>query len=500
MMGTGSSKRALRVVVKTRVTPQQPIAGAVIRLMDQNTGVVLIHETTDSKGEVLFDVSSIIGSAIDIQCFPPQKYEFLNSGEEQQTIVVRGSQKTITFLVEDKSTAPRGGIRADEIERAVKVALADTNTAITATNTSIATTTRTLKNISALGPQDGGGGGGGIVDGAHAKKKVDTAVARVLGRPAGADPYTFLAALRGTFPEDPVEGEISRQPVRTYVVMTAESGQLSAAQGTLSREVNLIADEARTILLSLRSISPNTDQELAEALVELIRTDLDALIVEASRIDRPRKRRVDEILTSLKGAGNNKGQLKELRKALGLDGKDKLGNTKLVTPVEAQLLAAMKLLKRHVNTLGRAFDDYFAATRSSPNDNSFSGRLAYTAQLLAGVGQSTRDLRDAMAAVGLSQAESQTTFITDTTNNEEISIESILAWIESIADAEGPDMIARGGRLGLRRVLDVVQNHHLPLVNDLINEAEDPDPPHPGLAQESVLVALNELKAQLEQF
>lgn len=488
----------------TVTADDQRVDGAVIKLLDRGKIILTdrgLPERPTQGGEVKFLIFSQKNHTITVLCSPPRGFVIAAGTADRIRVPIARDEKVgWNFKLEKESVSePWKDEISDIREELLKIDEANKNRFDDLQKSSNAIN-RTLFNISARGPQDGGGGGGGIVDGAYAKKKVDNAVARVLGRSVGPDPILFLTALRGTFPADPVDGEIAREPVRTYVAMTAESGQLSAAQGTLSREVTLIANEAKTILSTLRSISANTDQERAEALVELIRTDLDALIVEASRIDRPRKRRVNEVLTSLMDGAV--GQLKSLREALGLDGEDEIDNLDLVTPVEAQLLAAMKLLRRHVNTLGEAFTDYFADTSSSPDDNSFSGRLAYTALLLSSVGQSTRDLRDALAAVGLSQAECQTTFITDTDipGGEKISIESILAWIESVADAEGPDMIARSGRLGLKRVLEVVEKHHLPLIGFLIGEAIGPNPPHPGLAQESVLVALNELRSQLAQF
>ncbi len=479
----------LEVTVKDGLTGK---SGALIMVRPQDRDILitdgegLTDRYTNDKGSVTFEISGEIGQDIVVICKPPDGFKIDGLYPEQlefsiplrfslpEDVVVR--KKDLFFPLEIEQDASGEQLNVEALNR-------------------------TLRFIAVNVPQDGGGfAPGGALDGAHARKKIDGAVAKVLGRSIGADPYTFLSVLRSTFPEDPEEGQIVREPVRTYVSMIAESGQISAAQGTLSREVALIANEARTVLGSLRSIAADTDHEVAEALTELIRADLDALIVEASRVDRPRPRRVKEILGNNFKSGAMRNQLSKLETALGLGGADDLDNQNLVTPVEAQLLAAMDLLERYVETLGGAFDRFFTTTEDAPDDKSFSGRLAFTAQLLAALGQSVRDLRDTLAAVDLSQAECQTTFIDD--NGEPISIESILSWIESLADIEGPDLIARGGRLGLNRVIDVVEDHLSLLVGSLLDEANNIDPPpaHPGLGQPAVVAALEELQNLLAQF
>ena len=348
-------------------------------------------------------------------------------------------------------------------------------------------------------------GGGGGLDGAVAQRKVSRVVAQVLGRPTGRDPKSFRAALTATFPEDKETGNIVQEPVRGVVSLEAESGQLAASQGTLSHEVQLITKDALEVLDGLRSIGPDTDQEKAEALKEIVHSELTALIGEAGRVDRPRKSRIDEIFDQLLGQN---GHLDQLRDELGLNSAgDALNNPDLVTSEEAQLLASMDLLKQYAGTLESAFSRFFRTSAGQdPRDGSFSGRLAFVSLLFSVVAASVRDVEADMDAVGLSAAERRTVFINDPTTTGGsflISIDSILSWVENFALEEGPDLIAKSGLIGLNRVLNIANSRLWPLVDELVlfsQPASTSLAPHPGLTRSRVQNTLQQLKGQLEQF
>ena len=484
-----------------------PIVEARILLMYGHE--VLDAGSTEARGSVSFDVSNWVNEFLTVSCYLPSDYSFGDVSWQQKDLAIEEGRTVVRFFATDRTIIAKPPLSAEDLEDAVKMIADQLDTEAEQQKANwkkfnkqlknyTVPTTRALNDIAVSYAGDGYGGytGNGNLDGSSAEKKVDKAIAQVLGRPiplGRSDTTTLRAVLNGTFPENPETGRILRQPVRTYVASIGESGYLAADQGTLSREVRVIASEAQTELASLRSIIPDTDDELAMALTELIRSDLDALTSEAGRIDRPRYHRVEEIGQSLVT------QIAELSAVLGLDGADNRGNPNLVTPEEAQLLAGVKLLQRYTQTLGQAYETYFESNAGkNPLNGSFSGWLAVSDLLLAGLAQTVYDVRATLASAGLSQAESQTTYIAY--DKRQISIDGILSWIESVATTEGPEMIALGGRPGLNRVLNVVANQLQPLVGELLSVAESNEPPHPALARLAVLEGLTELYGQLEQF
>jgi hypothetical protein len=354
-----------------------------------------------------------------------------------------------------------------------------------------------------------GGGSGTGTDGSAAARKVSKAIAQILGRPIGGDPKTFLAALTAAFPEK--DGQIVQTPVRAVVNLEVERGLLAASQATLFHQVQLIVNDALRVLNGLRSISPDTDAEEAGALTEIVRQEFTSLIAEAGRVDRPRKARIDETLEQLLGTT---GHLEQLRRELGLNATDQVGNSSfivdvvpVVTSEEAQLVASMNLLIQYGGTLRRYFDDFFETDDGQdPRSGSFSGRLAFVSLLFSVVAASVREVENDMDAVDFSEAERRTAFITGPPLKgvtSRISVDGILSWVEIFALEEGPDLIARSGRIGLDRVLEIVNTRLAPLVRELLRISRGKggqQAPHPGLTHSRVRNALEQLSNQLKQF
>jgi len=357
------------------------------------------------------------------------------------------------------------------------------------------------------------GGGGTGTDGSTAARKVSKTIAQILGRPIGGDPKSFLAALTAAFPEK--DGQIVQTPVRAVVSLEVERGLLAASQGTLFHQVRLIVNDALKILDGLRSISPDTDAEEAGALTEIVRQEFTSLIGEAGRVDRPRKGRIDETLGQLLGTN---GHLKQLQRELGLNAADVVGSVgfnsaagSVVTSEEAQLVASMNLLNQYGETLNRYFQDFFeTSVGQDPRNGSFSGRLAFVSLLFSVVAASVREVENDMDAVDFSEAERRTAFIIDPTVSavngvrSRISVDGILSWVESFALEEGPDLIAKSGRIGLDRVLEIVNTRLERLVRELVRisrgSRRGQPAPHPGLTHSRVRNALEQLSDQLKQF
>ena len=363
----------------------------------------------------------------------------------------------------------------DQLATAVDSALKSTNVAIT-------TAERRLRDIAAAG---GRGSGGGAPDGASARKKVDQALARVLGRAVGNDPYAFQAAISGTFPEAGATGEIVRRPVRSYVGSDGGSKQLAAHQDVLRREIQPIVEQAGKELAAIeqalpRFASTNREAEEAKALVKLIRSDLDRLVDEVNRVDRPRRPRVDGLLNALL---EQHASLSEMANV-----------SPPATPEEEQLDAGLQLLGRHLDGLCASFGHY--NTAAGPGSGSVTVQLASMDLLFGNVLQAVDDLRAAMDAVGLSQIECRTATIE--VDGETISIEDILSWVESLAETEGPDLIASGGRWGLGRVRGAAESA-LAQVETLYQRSETAPAPHVGLTYQTVQDALAELVGSLRR-
>lgn len=401
---------------------------------------------------------------------------WLKADDQEATLTPSETVKVVMTNIAVPEQLP---LKQDQLAAAVDSALARTNEAITMAD-------RRLRDIAASGGQGSGGGGraSGGTDGIYARKKVDQALARVLGRAVGNDPYAFQAAISGAFPEAGATGEIVRRPVRSYVGSDGGSKQLAAHQDVLRREIQPIVEQAGQELAAIEQALPrftgtNREAEEAKALVKLIRSDLDRLVDEVNRGDRPRRSRVDGLLNALIG------QHASLSRMTNPD------NSPPATPEEEQLDAGLQLLERQIEGLRTSFRHY--NTAAGPGSGSVTVQLASMDLLFGNVLQAVDDLRAAMDAVGLSQIECRTaTFEVD---DETISIEDILSWIESLAETEGPDLIASGGRRGLGRVRDAAES-----VQHQLYQLSKTDPaPHVGLTYQTVQDALAELVGSLRR-
>ena len=74
----------------------------------------------------------------------------------------------------------------------------------------------------------------------------------------------------------------------------------------------------------------------------------------------------------------------------------------------------------------------------------------------------------------------------------------ILSWVESLAETEGPDLIASGGRWGLGRVRGAAESA-LAQVETLYQRSETAPAPHVGLTYQTVQDALAELVGSLRR-
>jgi hypothetical protein len=374
-----------------------------------------------------------------------------------------------------------------------------------------------LSDIATFTPtvNDGGGWGGGYSGGngeaesGFYGRRIAVAYASVTGQPLPRDPRAFWNALRGTFPVDPLTGEIVAEPVRSVVSLYTDAGPLSSVQATLRQFTGLIIPDAHKLLEGLHSIDPDTDNERANALSSVVGYSFDTLAAEAGRADRPRKALVDDTLNALIGpVGSNPGFLDQLRDELGLNSLgDSLLNTDLVTTEEAQLMSNMNLLEEYAVALQDAYDRFFATpTGQDPTNGSFSGRAAFISLLFTVVAQSVREVEEAMSAVEFSSPERRTTFINDPVSGTRISIDSILRWIENLAVSTGPQLLADSGLIGLNRVLTTISDNIDPMVDELVKISNNtsilnpPPAPHPGLTHKRVRNALRQLDTQIAQF
>lgn len=391
-----------------------------------------------------------------------------------QKVTLIGSE-TVKVVMTNIAAPEQLPLKPDQLQTAVNSALAGTNEAITKAD-------RRLRDIAASGGQGSGGGrAGGGTDGIYARKKVDQALARVLGRSVGSDPHVFQAAVRGAFPEDKATGEIVRRPVRSYVGSDGGSKQLAAHQDVLRREIQAIVEQAGKELAAIEQALPrftgtNREAEEAKALVKLIQSDLDRLVDEVNRVDRPRRPRVDVLVNAL------------LEQHASLSNMANVNRQATPTPEEEQLDAGLQLLGRHIDGLNRSFEHY--NTAAGPGGDSVTVQLAAMDLLFGNVLQAVDDLRAAMDAVGLSQIECRTATIE--VDGETISIEDILSWIESLAETEGPELIASGGRWGLRRVRGAAQSVQHQVETLYLLSQTDPAP-HVGFTYQTVQDALAEL-------
>jgi hypothetical protein len=240
-------------------------------------------------------------------------------------------------------------------------------------------------------------------------KQVERAFIQVLGGAPGRGSDRFMKSLVSTFPAGK-DGRVTFTPIRSVISLSGStsnsmdnvsrdwSGQLSVEQASLYRQGSLIIADALRLLEGIEPFDPKADLDAVEALRALIRSNLNYLVEEFGRIDKPRFDFVDNYFASLEKNIQAFGQSTILI--------TKGQNDNLVNAEDESQIAAYQLIKNYIEiTLKSAWKGYLAKSDVEIASNSYSERLARVNVMLPVVAEGIVSVMDAMDSVGFTESE-----------------------------------------------------------------------------------------------
>jgi hypothetical protein len=238
-------------------------------------------------------------------------------------------------------------------------------------------------------------------------RQVRHAISQVIGRSTNAG-GGLGAALVDTFPTL-VDGSIGASPARSVVSTIGSgpgassgssaaglSGQISAEQAALYRQLSLIVPDARAVLAGLQPFATVAQPDVVDSLRGLIDTALQTLLEEFGRVDEPRAALVDDYLASIDG---KTGFVAKLGEIAMIDGKTAYPDTF----EDERQVAGFRLLKGYVDQIEHAWRGFRGG--QSSDFPYFTERLQRASQMLEVLAQGNTNLMSAMDSVGFPAAE-----------------------------------------------------------------------------------------------
>jgi hypothetical protein len=321
-------------------------------------------------------------------------------------------------------------------------------------------------------------------------RQAERALTQVLGRSPGRGASGFIQALNSTFPtgkNDRVLFTPSRSIVSMYSpdgegnqVISGKNGsgltgQLSVAQANLYRQASIIVVDSLKVLATIEPFDPSADIDAVEALRSLIQTQMQSLLEEFGRLDRPRPNRVNSYLSAMTTS------IADIGTRARLSGTSPFP----VTSEDESQVAAFELVNNYITTLKTIWQQYLnlktstAATLSA----NYSDRLSRVSILLPVIADSNASFMAAMDSVGFTESErrSDAALFTELTElsppqftlsidsrallpsnissigNVElpnITVNDFNEWLDRFATIEAPSVLADSGRFGLDFVTD----------------------------------------------
>ncbi|MBV8370668.1 MAG: hypothetical protein JO036_17285 [Candidatus Eremiobacteraeota bacterium] len=311
------------------------------------------------------------------------------------------------------------------------------------------------------------------------ERTVENAVTQVLGRAPGAN-GGFVGALVDAFPTVS-DGTVASGPTRTLVSLIGTgpasldasnaaglSGQISAEQATLYRQASIIVPDARRVLAGITPFATVDQPDVVESLRGLIDSSLATLLEEFSRVDEPRAALVNDYLQSLRGATGFVQQFGVLGKVNGFPPPDAYS--------DEQQIAGFRLLGSYVTQLDTAWQAYRGPRSTAPP--LFTERLARASQTLSVIAQANVNFKSAMDAVGFPETERRSVaarfihldtqarpygkgldgetrlrdLVAGKLRYSELTVDDYNAWVEKLAQNDGPRLLADAGQYGLEFV------------------------------------------------
>jgi hypothetical protein len=318
-------------------------------------------------------------------------------------------------------------------------------------------------------------------------RQVQNAVAQVVACSPNAD--NIGTALVEAFPAQ-LDGTIAPSPSRSVVSLAGDgsaasagangaglSGQISAEQAALYRQVGLIVPDALRVLAGLRPFATLEQPDVMESLRGLIETALRTLLEEFGRVDEPRAALVDDYLSAI---GGPHGFVAQLGAVARIDGRAAYPDSF----EDEQQIAGFKLLKSYVHQLREAWNA-FGGVRGTAFPL-FTERLQRANQMLEVVAQGNVNLMSAMDSIGFRSSERRSpaarfstlqigprsiaslnaaaiasapnaeqalqTALAGNLTYSDMTVDDFSQWVDKLARGDGPRLLADAGQFGLEFV------------------------------------------------
>ena len=352
---------------------------------------------------------------------------------------------------------------------------------------------------------------------------VDCALAEILGRNLKSDPKAFVADLNKNFTAKVNNGytEYEWSPQAYAPVHNDLGGAVSGAQASLYHRAKSALNDILPLLNKLYPLNPAADTQNADAMREIIRTEVIELVNELGATGGPRVQRVDSLFQLLIGSAEDNpaaeyigGQLKSLADVFGL------GPDRVNTVDEEQNFGNFLIIRDYLVSIKGSWNDY---VENSEGGAYLGPQLVLLSQALSVVAESVKETYRIMELVFLGAAERQAVVIDftkvvpppgmpldvafplpDGTGYLKkdlaklvppMTVEGLLKWVWQFGSEEGPALAKAGGKLG---IAEAIANTAAKLMI-LVQAASFTPVPSNSFRREGVLRALRDLAMQLYQ-
>ncbi len=328
-------------------------------------------------------------------------------------------------------------------------------------------------------------------------QRVENRLREVLAwRPRSGDARSFVAALNQAFTIRDVAGHTEWEWTPRSYAIQADMGAVTGAQASIYARARAALDQSRPLIEAVYPLRSDADKEDAESIRTLVLAQWQELVSELGRVGGPRLQRIEGLFDSLLGKDfavddNHEtvgGLLGVMRERFGFD-EDRVNRIDEEQNWTNYLILVDHTigLKRSWTTLQRYFDN-------TGTDVFLGTQLVLLSRALDVITESVHSARILMDSVFLSEGEQQIVRL-----NSGLTIDDLLAWIESFCSQEAKQIIRDAGKDGvvaLQPTLDTL----LDLVGNARMQAEgDAENPQPGFHTLRVKNALLELEQHITQ-
>jgi hypothetical protein len=338
------------------------------------------------------------------------------------------------------------------------------------------------------------GGGGGATGGAGGSGRISAgpaatqAISQVLGwKLNDDDPAGFVGALTQSFSLTEVDGHTQATwTPRSYTVQTDLAGGITGAQASMYARAQEALDQSVPLLNGLYALNPDADQEMIDALKDIIQSQFTELVNELGTLGGPRQFRVNQyfhLLIDLQALGSQpptlssgtepdtiKGNLGRLRDELSVTSTSKFINT----IDDEQDMTNFRILSDYLTSLAQTWINNYQFFGLDTKQPFLGTQLVLLSRQLSVISDTVNEVRFTLDSVFISQAERQTLQLEFTSGDPALFVEDLLQISQDFSQVEGPQLIQNAGKLGVGDgFLPVVRN-----LRRLVHEARNPANAH----------------------